>query len=149
MRRLLSALRHRLSLRLFGESRRTFAVLPPLSDSTASAERAMRALELRPDLRDVFPFALCPPDRGRFLEWWKRETPFGVSADDCLALLHQMDARPDRGLARMYRLQPTWQEAVPEALLDWNPSPLGERGRGEGDSCESNPDSPSPPAPLP
>ena len=76
----------------------------------------MRVLELRPDLRDVFPFALCPPDRGRLLNWWRKELPFGVPADDCLALLHEMDARLDRGLARMYRLQPTWQEAVSDAL---------------------------------
>lgn len=116
MRRPLSALWHRLSLRLFGESPRTFAPLPPLGDKAVSSVRATRALELRPDLRDIFPFALCPPDRGRLLDWWKKELPFGVSADECLTLLHEMDARPDRGLAVMYRLQPGWQEAVPDAL---------------------------------
>lgn len=116
MKRLLSAVRHGLALRLFGESRRTFAPLPPLADGTPSADRAMRVLDLRPDLRDAFPFALCPPDRGRLLDWLRRESPFGVSADECLALLHEMDARPDRGLARMYRLQPNWQQAVPGAL---------------------------------
>ena len=100
MKRLLSALRHRLALRLFGESRRTFAPLPPLADGTLSADRAMRALELRPDLRDAFPFALCPPDRGRLLAWWRRDMPFDVSADECLKLLHEMDARPDRGEER-------------------------------------------------
>jgi glycosyltransferase involved in cell wall biosynthesis len=122
MRRLLAGLHHRLALRLFGESRRTFAELPPITNAGASAERAMRVLELRPDLRDVFPFALCPPDRGRLLDWWRKELPFGASADDCLALLHEMDARPDRGLARMYRLQPSWQEAVPGALFEGGPS---------------------------
>lgn len=132
MKRFLSVLHHRLSLRLFGESRRTFAPLPPRpADAGLSPERAMRVLELRPDLRDRFPFALCPRDRGQLLAWWRTETPFGVSANDCLALLHEMDARPDRGLARMYRLQPSWQAAVPGVFT---PSPPGGRGTRE-DNC--------------
>lgn len=96
-------------------------VTPPTAAQRANAptERVKRVFELRPDLREAFPFALTPhPDRRRFLEWLlvHGARDYGITPDEAVAWLFEVDAAPDRGLATTYRLRPDWQQAVPHAL---------------------------------
>ncbi len=96
-------------------------VAPPTTPPTGDglAERVRRVFELRPDLREAYPFALTPhPDRRRFLEWLLvyGAKDYGITADEALAWLFEQDALLDRGLRATYLLRPDWQEAVPHAL---------------------------------
>jgi glycosyltransferase involved in cell wall biosynthesis len=96
-------------------------VMPPAASPTGDglAERVKRVFELRPDLREAYPFALTPhPDRRRFLEWLLvyGAKDYGITPNEALAWLFEQDALPDRGLRATYLLRPDWQEAVPDAL---------------------------------
>jgi glycosyltransferase involved in cell wall biosynthesis len=96
-------------------------VAPPTAAQRANTltERVKRVFELRPDLREAFPFALTPhPDRRRFLEWLlvHGAKDYGIKPDEAVAWLFEQDAAPDRGLATTYRLRLDWQQAVPHAL---------------------------------
>ena len=84
----------------------------------ASGDRVRRILELRPDLREVFPLGFTPHGRRDLLAWLLGcgRSEFGVSADECLRFLHEMDVRPDRGIVPHYLHNPEWQQAVPDAL---------------------------------
>jgi glycosyltransferase involved in cell wall biosynthesis len=89
------------------------------SPKASHAERVKRVFELRPDLREAYPFALTPhPDRRRFLEWLLvyGAKDYDITPDEAVAWLFEQDAAPDRGLATTYRLRPDWQQAVPHAL---------------------------------
>ncbi|HVK15520.1 MAG TPA: glycosyltransferase family 4 protein [Fimbriiglobus sp.] len=92
---------------------------PTASPAHGQAERVKRVFELRPDLREAFPFALTPhPDRRQFLEWLliHGASDYGITPDEAVAWLFEQDAAPDHGLATTYRLRPDWQQAVPHAL---------------------------------
>jgi glycosyltransferase involved in cell wall biosynthesis len=94
---------------------------PPTAAQRANTltERVKRVFELRPDLREAFPFALTPhPDRRRFLEWLlvHGARDYGITSDEAVAWLFEQDSAPDRGLATTYRLRPDWQQVVPPAL---------------------------------
>lgn len=81
--------------------------------------RAERVYELRPDLRAAFPLGLTPhPQRASYLVWLLTHgrAAFDLTPAECLAHLLAVDATPDRGLERTYRLQPEWQKAVGQAL---------------------------------
>ncbi len=85
----------------------------------ATGDRAGRAYELRPDVRAAFPLGLTPhPQRGELLGWLLTygRADFGLTPAECVAHLADLDATPDRGLERSYRLQPDWQRAVARAL---------------------------------
>jgi glycosyltransferase involved in cell wall biosynthesis len=84
----------------------------------ASGDRVRRIFELRPDLREVFPLGYTPHGRRDLLAWLLGcgQNEFGVSADECLRFLHEMDVRPDRGLVPHYLHNPEWQRIVPDAL---------------------------------
>ncbi len=81
-------------------------------------EQGLRTYELRADLREEYPLALCPKHRGGFLRWAavNAERESGLTTGEVLWMLAEMDLRPDRGLAVTYRFEPSWQEAVPDAL---------------------------------
>lgn len=81
-------------------------------------EQALKAFEMRLDLRAEYPLALTPKHRGPFLRWAAvyGERDGGLSIGELLWLLAEMDLRPDRGLATTYRFLPEWQHAVPDAL---------------------------------
>lgn len=90
--------------------REAFALYP--------GEQGLRTYELRADLRADYPLALCPKHRGGFLRWAavNAERESGLTTGEVLWMLGDMDLRPDRGLAVTYRFEPSWQEAVPDAL---------------------------------
>ncbi len=93
--------------------------ITPPTNPTASGERVKRVFELRPDLREAYPFALTPhPDRRRFLEWLLiyGAKDYGIAPNEAVAWLFEQDAAADRGLATTYRLRPDWQDAVSHAL---------------------------------
>lgn len=98
------------------------AGLPPLDTPPApdllAGERALRVYELDPDLREALPFALTPHGRQDFLGWAVMHSSgeCKVTAAEALALLAHTDRLPDRGLELAYRLNPRWQQAVPDAL---------------------------------
>lgn len=77
-----------------------------------------RLLELREDLRTIFPLGLTPAQRGDLFQWFCKygDGSFGLEPADVLRHLFEMDATPDRGLVAMYRVQPSWQTAWPDAL---------------------------------
>ncbi|MFO0851532.1 MAG: glycosyltransferase family 4 protein [Gemmataceae bacterium] len=94
--------------------------IPPFTSlPTVDGERAARLFAFRPDLRDVFPLGLTPhTDRGRYLLWLavNAAAEYGLTPAEAVAHLAALDRTPDRGLAATYRMQPSWQEAVPDAL---------------------------------
>jgi glycosyltransferase involved in cell wall biosynthesis len=90
---------------------------PPKPDSVLG-ERAMRVFELSQELRDGLALALTPAGREAFLNWAVHHSSgqHQVTVQEALAWLAHQDAQADRGLELCYRLQPSWQEAVPNAL---------------------------------
>jgi glycosyltransferase involved in cell wall biosynthesis len=81
--------------------------------------RARRVFECRPDLRNAFPVGLTPhPQRRDYLAWLLVWGPgeFGLTPEESLWYLFELEETPDRGLVPTYLLQPAWQEAVPHAL---------------------------------
>ncbi len=84
----------------------------------SEAERPMRIYELEPRLREGLPLGLTPAGREGFVQWALAHSSglHKVDVSELLALFQQLDALPDRGLEISYRLHPSWQEAVPEAL---------------------------------
>ncbi|MCU0705995.1 MAG: glycosyltransferase family 4 protein [Fimbriiglobus sp.] len=98
------------------------AGLPPLAAPPTPdpilGERPLRVYELVPELREALPFALTPAERQQFLGWAVMHSSgiHKVTADQTLALLAHLDRQPDRGLELAYRLNPAWQQAVPDAL---------------------------------
>jgi glycosyltransferase involved in cell wall biosynthesis len=98
------------------------AGLPPLSappvPSLLAGERALRVYEMDPTLREALPLALTPHGRQDFLGWAVMHSSgeYKVTAAEALALLAHTDRLPDRGLELAYRLNPQWQQAVPDAL---------------------------------
>jgi glycosyltransferase involved in cell wall biosynthesis len=94
--------------------------VPPFAELPAvDGERAARLYAFRPDLRDVFPLGQTPhADRGRYLLWLavNAASEYGLTPAEAVAHLAALDRTPDRGLAATYRMQPTWQAAVPDAL---------------------------------
>src|SRR4051812_23001233 len=77
-----------------------------------------KVYELREDVRAAIPLALTPAGREAFLAWFlaagRHETD--AAPADVLRLLSDHDARPDRGLAGTYLMNPAWQAAHPDAL---------------------------------
>ena len=73
---------------------------------------------LRRDVRDRYPLALTPAQRGDYLRWFLQHGRNELDADpaDLLCYLAALDAAPDRGLVATYKAQPEWQLAVPDAL---------------------------------
>lgn len=92
-------------------------VAPPQPDPILG-ERAMRVYELSQELRDGLPLAFTPTGREAYLNWAIHHSSgeHRVTAAEALAWLAHVDQLPDRGLELSYRLQPGWQEAVPDAL---------------------------------
>ncbi len=83
-------------------------------------ERIKRIHELREDLREVhYPLAITPhPDRVGYLQWLVvhgTET-YGVTIEEILWTLYELDELPDRGLVMTYLSNPSWQAAVPHGL---------------------------------
>ena len=83
-------------------------------------ERIKRIHELREDLREVhFPLALTPhPDRIGYLHWLivHGTTTYGITIEEGLWELFELNELPDRGLVKSYLSNPFWQEAVPHGL---------------------------------
>ncbi len=77
-----------------------------------------RVYEYRPDLRSVFPLGLTPRQRGEFLDWVLTHgtAELGVTAEQAVWFLDELDETPDRGLVPTYRLNPDWQARVPHGL---------------------------------
>ena len=95
------------------------APLGRLPRAATADGRVERIFDLRSDLRGVYPLARTPhPDRALYLRWLVHhgQIDFPITTDDAIASLSRDDARPDRGLAVTYKLNPEWQRAVPEAL---------------------------------
>ncbi len=90
----------------------------PRANSDAGFARACLAYQARPDMREALPLGLTPRDRGLFLAWMvehgSRELGFTVA--DAIASVFARDSDASCGLADTYRLQPRWQEAVPDGL---------------------------------
>lgn len=136
LHRLASRVYHELDYRLTGNYRPHYfdlADLPRLNKVMAAGGAApltapprphlefgewpLRVYELSPALRDQIPLALTPAGRAEFLRWvFHGGIEFRVSLAELLSLLAAIDERPDRGLELTYRLTPSWQEAVPDAL---------------------------------
>ena len=106
--------------------------LPPLAGSPREVAfrdgrlgRGEKVYELREDVREAFPLGPTPAGREALLDWFLRDgrDELGISVADVLRYLFELDARPDRGLAATYRVQPAWQAAHPEALSarGWEP----------------------------
>lgn len=106
---------------------------------SASGDRVRRIFELRPDLREIFPLGFTPHGRRELLAWLlgSGRSEYGVSTDECLRFLHEMDVRPDRGIVPHYLHNPEWQRAMPDALtsrgwpklIEFLKSKYGIRGR--------------------
>ncbi len=90
---------------------------PPHPD-LVRGERALRVYELSAELREAIPLALTPAGREAFFGWAVLHSAgeMTVTPAEALALLAHTDRLPDRGLELTYRLNPVWQQAVPDAL---------------------------------
>lgn len=103
------------------------------------AARGELVYELRDDVRRAIPLALTPAQRGVYLRWFAENgwPASGATVADLLRVLFDQDARPDRGLAASYRVQPEWQAKHPDALTpagwgpfkQWLAAEYGLRGR--------------------
>lgn len=85
---------------------------------TANAWKARLAYQHRPDIRESIPLGLTPRDRGLLFAWLvthgTREV--GFNPNDALSALFAQDTDTGRGIAETYRLQPRWQQTVPDGL---------------------------------
>ncbi len=92
---------------------------PIPSSVSASSDRPRQIFEIRSDLRLAFPHAYLPHGRRTFLDWLftHGKTEFGVTNDEIVALLAELDHDPSHGITETYRLTHRWQEAVPNGLL--------------------------------
>ncbi len=81
-------------------------------------EPAKRVLEVREDLRELYPLALTPSQRHLFLAWLldHGQSELGVTPEAALWILLEIDESPDRGLVPSYLMQPIWQDAEPLGL---------------------------------
>lgn len=81
-------------------------------------EKGKRVLEVRRDLREVFPLALTPMGRGEFLVWLLAHgrRDLGLTDVEVLWFLFESDEDPTRGLESTYRLTPEWQRRFPDGL---------------------------------
>lgn len=81
-------------------------------------QTAARVLEVREDLRSLYPFAATPRQRRQFLAWLlahgRRE--LGIEPESALWHLIKLDETCDRGLIPAYLTNPQWQADVPNAL---------------------------------
>jgi glycosyltransferase involved in cell wall biosynthesis len=77
-----------------------------------------RVYEFRYDLRQIWPLALTPAQRGDYLRWLLTHgrDAFSLSPEAVLWYLFTLDEDPSCGLATTFRLQPAWQSAVPDGL---------------------------------
>lgn len=82
------------------------------------AARVRRVFELREDLRECWPLALTPKQRGDYLGWLVTHglRDFQLTPEAAVWFLFEQDEDPSRGLAASYRLHPEWQAAVPHGL---------------------------------
>lgn len=81
--------------------------------------RGDRLYEVRFDVRDMFPLALTPAQRGAYLEWFAaygHREERDVDATSLLWSLFELDEDPARGLVQTYLNQPSWQERFPHGL---------------------------------
>ena len=80
--------------------------------------RVGRVYEFREDLRGIWPLALTPAGRGEYLRWLLTfgKTDFALPPEAALWFLFELAEDPSQGLAATYRLQPSWQAAVPHGL---------------------------------
>ncbi len=80
--------------------------------------RVKRIFELRMDLREVWPLALTPKQRGQYLRWLVTFglKDFQLTPEQAVWFHFEQDEDPSRGLAASYRLHPEWQAAVPHGL---------------------------------
>lgn len=69
-------------------------------------------------MRAAIPLGLTPRDRGLFLAWMIEHgtREIGFTFADAIAGVFSRESDISRGLADTFRLQPSWQAAVPDAL---------------------------------
>ncbi len=81
-------------------------------------ERCKRVYDYRPDLRELFPLGLTPQHRGHLLRWLLTHgaAELGLSAEEVLWGLVELDERPDRGIVPSFLVNARWQAAVPHGL---------------------------------
>ena len=82
-------------------------------------ERVKRIHEMREDLRSIYPMALTPHcDRAAYLQWMVLHgiKTYGVTIEEILWAMYELDELPDRGLVMTYLSNASWQEAVPHGL---------------------------------
>jgi glycosyltransferase involved in cell wall biosynthesis len=92
-----------------------FAKLAPL-DRIAEVRRMYHG---RVDLRQAFPWALTPLERGGFLAWLLSAgvSECGFSIHDALWFTMAQALDPTEGFAETYLFQPEWQKKHPEAMF--------------------------------
>ena len=133
-RRWLGRLRRRVRDTIRGETAETYfdlhnpRELQPVLDAhgvtlgdwqMASSIRVRRIFELREDVRLEFPLGFTPQGRRELLLWLLScgAKEYGVSAEESLKYLHELDETPDRGLVTHYLMRADWQRDVPDALM--------------------------------
>lgn len=86
--------------------------------STDFGRLARRVMELRADLRPIFPLGLMPPQRGDFLRWLITHgaAELDIPPEGSLWYLTELDEQSDKGLIPTYLLNSKWQERFPLAL---------------------------------
>jgi glycosyltransferase involved in cell wall biosynthesis len=69
-------------------------------------------------MRSAMPFGLTPQQRAEYLSWLLiyGEPEMGVSPEQALWFLFQLEETPDRGLVAQYLLNADWQARVPHGL---------------------------------
>ena len=134
-RRWLDSLRRRVRETLRGETAETYfdlhnpRELQPILDAhgvmlgdwrNESSLRVRRIFKLREDLRQEFPIGFTPQGRRALLPWLLScaKSEYGVSAEECLKFLHELDGTPDRGLVTHYLMRPDWQRDGVDAGCD-------------------------------
>lgn len=82
------------------------------------SEPVKRVLEVREDLRELYPFALTPRERRQFFAWLLTHgrQELGITAEGALWYLIELDETPDRGLIPSYLMNPKWQADQPLTL---------------------------------
>ena len=133
-RRWLGRLRRRVRETIRGETAETYfdlhnpRELQPVLDAhgvtlgdwqMASSIRVRRIFEWRDDVRLEFPLGFTPQGRRELLLWLLScgAKEYGVSAEESLKYLHELDETPDRGLVTHYLMRADWQRDVPDALM--------------------------------
>ncbi|MCZ2341098.1 MAG: glycosyltransferase family 4 protein [Bacteroidales bacterium] len=82
------------------------------------AGRARRIYAIRDDLRQAWPLALTPKQRGIYLKWLLTQGAIDFQLQDHEVFWYMMELAedPSYGLITSYRVQPSWQAAVPHGL---------------------------------